>query len=177
MVVRFKKVISLSVAFVMLVITMLSAATAISENSSVSISEIYFEGDDLVVEYLPVFDSVNLVVCEFVLDDQIFVTNIISTNSKVNKLSEYQDLEEGLYSFFIYCESGSLSAESEEVMLRVTGEVFDETEEITDEEDKESRSFNDLFYFLIILIALVLMIRGLRPKTSKKKNKRLKRFY
>jgi hypothetical protein len=171
------KVKSLSIwifSVLLLVLTIVGAMAF--EGGSVELENVYLSGDSLKVEYVPVLNGSGLVVCEVFVENQSYISNIISAPNKLNRISEDDSFAEGDYLFMMRCEQDDVLVESKSVLLR-----FTESEELIDENnDSEKKSFlnnpSEVFFTVIILVAAFIIVKSLIPKNDKKKNKRLRRF-
>lgn len=175
---NFKIFWALLLVIVMLMLT-ISGAMA-SEGSYVDLKKVYLSNGDLFFEYVPVTTKDGLVVCEMFFDEDILLSNIVSTPNKLNRIfKEDVNFAEGVYSFFVRCLVEDFVFESEGVMLSFGNGVTSEGD-VSGEGVEVSESFlsdtSNLIFLVVVFLAAFILINSLRPKRDVKKNKRLRRF-
>lgn len=174
--VKFKSLSIWIFSALLLLVTIMGAMAV--EDDRVDLKSVYLKDDLLRIEYEPVISGVGLVVCEVLINDEPYVSNVISTPNKLNRISEDDVFAEGEYLFFMRCMQEDKVAVSGTYLLKFVDDG-ESSKNVNDEEDKKKGFLNnpgEVFFTLIILVAAFIIIKSLIPKTDKRKNKRLRRF-
>lgn len=173
MVVNFKLVLLMLSVFLITIVGALAAP-----GDGVDLKKIYVEEGELKIEYVPVVNGSGLVSCSVLIDNNTFISNVISSPNKLNRISQVSNFAEGEYEFKISCVQDNVVYVSGLYLLKFTddpGVVVP-----VKENDGVKTSFfsnkKEVFFTVIVLIAAFIIIKSLIPKVDKKKNKRLRRF-
>lgn len=175
--VSFKNISLVLICALMLLFT-IAGAMATEFDSGIKVKQVFVDESKSFNFEFEVSSSVmvSFYTCDFFIDDEKVVSNVISSPSRPNVVRESLDLAPGTYDFYITCEADGVVFSSKTHSLVVRDLESTSSYDAVPNTQANNESSNDILFIIVVVLALILLIKNMFPSINRKRNKRLRRL-